>query len=57
MGRAAIHMGRVITWQEMMDSNFKFCPNVDFNLDSPSPVKADAQGHYPLPMPGQWTEV
>jgi predicted dehydrogenase len=57
LGRAAIHMGRVVTWDEMLASNFKFCPNVDFNLDSPSPVKADAQGHYPLPMPGQWTEV
>jgi len=57
MGRAAIHMGKTITWDEMLASNFKFCPNVDFNLDSPSPVKADARGHYPLPMPGQWTEI
>ncbi|MBM3860139.1 MAG: gfo/Idh/MocA family oxidoreductase [Verrucomicrobia bacterium] len=57
MGRAAIHTGKVITWDEMLASKFKFCPNVDFNLDSPSPVKADANGRYPLPVPGQWTET
>jgi len=57
MGRAAIHTGRVITWDEMLASNFKFCPNVDFTADSPSPVRADAQGRYPVPIPGQWKEV
>ncbi|MEN6575234.1 MAG: gfo/Idh/MocA family oxidoreductase [Phycisphaerales bacterium] len=57
MGRAAIHMGRVITWDEMLASNFKFCPNVDFTMDSPSPVQANAEGRYPVPIPGQWKEV
>jgi predicted dehydrogenase len=57
MGRAAIHMGRVITWDEMLASKFKFCPSVDFTMDSPAPVQADAQGRYPVPIPGQWTEI
>ncbi|MEN6427937.1 MAG: gfo/Idh/MocA family oxidoreductase [Phycisphaerales bacterium] len=57
MGRAAIHMGRVITWDEMLASNFKFCPNVDFAMDSPSPLQANADGSYPVPIPGKWTEV
>ena len=57
MGRAAIHMGRVITWDEMLASDFKFCPSVDFTKDSPSPLPADAQGRYPVPIPGQWKEV
>ena len=57
MGRAAIHMGRVITWEEMLASSFTFCPNVDFTADSPAPVRADAQGRYPVPVPGQWTEI
>jgi predicted dehydrogenase len=58
MGRAAAHMGRVITWDEMMASNFQFCPNIDqLTDDSPPPIQADAQGRYPVPIPGQWTEV
>ena len=29
MGRAAVHTGQDITWDEMMASNFQFCPNID----------------------------
>ena len=57
MGRAAIHMGRIITWDEMLASNFKFCPNVDFTMDSPAPLQANAEGRYPIPTPGKWTEI
>jgi hypothetical protein len=58
MGRAAVHMGRVITWEEMMTSDFQFCPNVDqLGSNSPAPVQADAQGRYPAPVPGKWVEV
>jgi len=58
MGRAAIHSGRIITWDEMLASDFKFCSSVaDFTYDGPAPVKADAQGRYPVPIPGKWAEV
>ena len=57
MGRAAIHTGVRITWDEMLASDFKFCPSVDFTADSPAPVQANAQGRYPVPIPGQWKEV
>ena len=58
MGRAAVHMGKIVTWDEVMASNFQFCPNID-NLteDSPPPVKEDAQGRYPVPVPGKWIEL
>jgi hypothetical protein len=58
MGRAAIHMGRIITWDEMMASNFRFCSTVaDFTKDSPAPVRADPEGRYPVPIPGPWKEI
>jgi predicted dehydrogenase len=58
MGRAAAHTGRVITWDEMMASNFQFCPNIDsLTDDSAPPIQPDAQGRYPVPVPGEWNEV
>ena len=58
MGRAAVHMGRVITWDEMMASKFQFCADVGkLTASSPAPVQADAQGRYPAPVPGAWVEV
>ncbi|MFV1994703.1 MAG: gfo/Idh/MocA family oxidoreductase, partial [Verrucomicrobiales bacterium] len=58
MGRAAVHQGQVVTWDQMFASNFQFVPNVDeLTFDSPAPVQADADGAYPVPRPGEWTEV
>ena len=58
MGRAAVHSGKVVTWDEAMASKFQFCPNVaGLTVDSPAPVHADAQGHYPAPVPGAWSEI
>lgn len=58
MGRAAAHTGRVITWDEMMASNFQFCPNLDQLTDeSVPPIQPDDQGRYPVPVPGEWNEV
>jgi predicted dehydrogenase len=58
MGRAAVHSGKIITWDEATASNFRFCPNVAaLNNDSPAPVRADANGRYPVPIPGAWTEI
>jgi len=58
MGRAAVHMGRIITWDEALASNFQFCPNIDqLTEDSAPPIQPDAQGRYPVPVPGQWVEI
>jgi predicted dehydrogenase len=58
MGRAAVHTGQIIKWDDALASDFKFCPNVDaLDADSPAPVRADANGRYPAPIPGNWTEI
>jgi predicted dehydrogenase len=58
MGRAAVHSGQIITWDQAMGSDFEFYKDIDsLNYDSPAPLKADDQGYYPCPVPGQWKEV
>ncbi len=58
MGRAAVHTGQVVTWDEAMASNFQFCSNVaELTENSPAPVQADKDGRYPAPVPGVWQEV
>ncbi len=58
MGRAAVHCQRIVTWDELMASDFKFCPSVEsLTKDSPAPVQADSQGRYPVPVPGAWAEI
>jgi len=58
MGRAAVHKGKIVTWEEAMASNFQFCANVDeLTEQSPAPVQADAQGRYPAPIPGKTVEI
>jgi hypothetical protein len=58
MGRAAVHSGKIITWDEALASNFQFCPEIDrLTPESPAPAHADAAGRYPVPIPGQWSEI
>ena len=58
MGRAACHTGQEITWDQIMKSRFQFCDYLDkLDYDSPAPVKADEDGRFPVPIPGQWKEV
>jgi len=58
MGRAACHTGQEVTWDQIMGSKFQFCNYLDeLNYDSPAPVKADKNGQFPFPIPGQWKEV
>ena len=58
MSRAAIHSGKIVTWDEAMASHFQFCPHIDqMTDDSPPPVIPDEQGRYPVPQPGVWSEI
>jgi predicted dehydrogenase len=58
MGRAAVHGGQIVTWDDVVNSNFQFCPNIDqMDYNTPPPVQPDARGRYPVPVPGAWTEI
>ena len=53
MGRMAAHTGQPITFDEMLNCEHEFAPTVDkLTLDGPAPLLANAQGKYPVPMPG-----
>lgn len=53
MGRMAAHTGQLVTWEDALNSDHEFAPNVaQLTMDSPAPLIADAEGKYPLPEPG-----
>ena len=58
MGRAAVHSGAYVTWDEAMKSNFQYVKDIDgMRLDSPAPILADADGTYSAPQPGMTKEL
>jgi predicted dehydrogenase len=57
MGRMAAHTGRVITYDEILNSDHEFAPDVDkLVIDGPAPIQADKDGKYPVPLPGVVTD-
>lgn len=53
MGRFAAHTGQEITYDEMLNHEHEFAPDLDkLTLDSPAPLQAGPDGKYPVPMPG-----
>jgi len=53
MGRMAAHTGQVITYEQMLNCEHEFAPNVDkLTMDSPAPLQLDKDGKYPVPQPG-----
>jgi predicted dehydrogenase len=53
MGRRAVHTGQIVTFDDMLNCDEEFAPDVDkLTADSPAPVKAGPDGRYPAPQPG-----
>jgi myo-inositol 2-dehydrogenase / D-chiro-inositol 1-dehydrogenase len=53
LGRMAAESGRQIGWDEAMASNLELAPGLDrYTMESTPPVMPDAQGRYPIAMPG-----
>jgi predicted dehydrogenase len=58
MGRKAAHTGQEITFEGMLNSDHEYAPGVDkLTMDSPPPLKSNADGEYPIPMPGLKTDT
>jgi hypothetical protein len=55
MGRAAAHIGREITFEQMLNSEHAMAPDIDKVTDknSPSPLPSDEKGMYARPEPGR----
>ncbi len=53
MGRMAAHTGQEITFDEILNCEHEFAPDVDkLTMTSPPPLKSNADGRYPVPEPG-----
>jgi predicted dehydrogenase len=53
MGRMATHTGQEMTYDDMLNHPHEYAPDIDkWTMDSPPPVASDAEGKYPVPMPG-----
>ncbi|HMJ89438.1 MAG TPA: Gfo/Idh/MocA family oxidoreductase [Candidatus Acidoferrum sp.] len=54
MGRKAAHTGQEVTYEDMLNDDMEYAPDADkWTMDSPPPIVADANGKYPVPMPGK----
>ena len=54
LGRMASESGQMIAYDDALASNLELAPGLDqFTLESKAPVEPDAQGRYPVAMPGQ----
>ena len=54
MGRMAAHTGQIITYDHMLNCPHEFAPDADkLTLDGPAPIRENAEGRYPVPIPGK----
>jgi hypothetical protein len=53
MGRMAAHTGQIITYDQVLNCEQEFAPDVDkLTMTSAAPLQAGADGKYPVPQPG-----
>ena len=54
LGRMAAFSGQMITWEQAMASKLELAPGLDdCTWESDAPVMPDAEGRYPVAMPGR----
>lgn len=53
LGRMACHVGKTVTWDDLLNSDHEFAPGLDkITAQSTAPVMPEANGMYPQPAPG-----
>ena len=53
MGRVAVHTGAMITWEQMLKSDFEYVKDLDrMTFDTPAPIQPAPDGSYAAPQPG-----
>jgi predicted dehydrogenase len=52
LGRMATYSGQEVRWDDAMASNQKLVPDGLVDFTSPAPVQPDAEGRYPVAIPG-----
>ncbi len=54
MGRMACESGQMINYEEALQSNVELAPGLDtYTMASPPPVRPDANGRFPVVIPGR----
>jgi predicted dehydrogenase len=57
MGRMACHTGKEVTYDQILNLDHEFAPDVDkLTLESAAPLQVGPNGKYPIPMPGLVTK-
>ncbi len=53
LGRVAAFSGKMVTWQQIVDSDLELAPGLDdCTMQSEAPVQPNAEGRYPVAVPG-----
>ena len=54
LGRYASYSGKEVTWDKAINTKVETAPGLaDYTFESEPPIKPDADGNYPIPMPGK----
>ncbi len=58
MGRAAAHTGKLVTWDDVVKSEFQFVEDIDhMSFEREAPIHEGPDGIYPAPQPGITKEL
>jgi len=52
----AAHTGQIVTCEEALNHEHEMAPNIGDLQLGPGPLPSDANGKYPVPMPGITTK-